>query len=109
MARVRRQTEGGSSGRRASSSAAPTVPARAGAGQNRFGGAPSRSRKGRAHSQESAECRGNVGVEEEGLRRQGMENRRRAGRRVGLGAVRNQESGQIWIGSTTDDLELVLG
>lgn len=75
---MRRQTEGGSSGR-------PTVPARAGAGQNRFGGAPSRSRKGRAHSQESAECRGNVGVEEEGLRRQGMENRRRAGRRVGLG------------------------
>ena len=73
MARVRRQTEGGSSGRRASSSAAPTVPARAGAGQNRFGGAPSRSRKGRAHSQESAECRGNVGVEEEGVRRQGME------------------------------------
>ena len=73
---MRRQTEGGSSGRRASSSAAPTVPARAGAGQNRFGGAPSRSRKGRAHSQESAEC--NVGVEEEGLRRQGMENRRRA-------------------------------
>lgn len=64
MARVRRQTEGGSSGRRASSSAAPTVPARAGAGQNRFGGAPSRSRKGRAQSQESAECRGNVGVEE---------------------------------------------
>ena len=94
---MRRQTEGGSSGRRASSSAAPTVPARAGAGQNRFGGAPSRSRKGRAHSQESAECRGNV------------ENRRRAGRRVGLGAVRNQESGQIWIGSRTDDLELVLG
>lgn len=89
---MRRQTEGGSSGRRASSSAAPTVPARAGAGQNRFGGAPSRSRKGRAHSQESAECN-------EGLRRQGMENRRRAGRRVGLGAVRNQES----------DLELVLG
>ena len=43
------------------------------------------------------------------LRRQGMENRRRAGRRVGLGAVRNQESGQIWIGSRTDDLELVLG
>lgn len=48
-------------------------------------------------------------MEEEGLRRQGMENRRRAGRRVGLGAVRNQESGQIWIGSRTDDLELVLG
>lgn len=43
------------------------------------------------------------------MRRQGMENRRRAGRRVGLGAVRNQESGQIWIGSRTDDLELVLG